>query len=124
VAGRYPVLGVGYGNYPFYQLDRFGGDIAGAYSLYLQALVETGVVGLAALLGMMGAYYVFMWQALRRARNTEWWPWLAGCMSGFTGLLIQYFTFGDRLSVYVWVFIGLSMAMVNVVNAEVAPARD
>ena len=116
---QYPVLGVGYGNYPLYQLDAFGGGIAGAYGLYFQALVETGVVGLGALIAMLGAYYVIMWRALQRARGTEWWPWLAGCICAFTGLMIQYFTFGDRFSVYVWVFIGLSMAMVNVVNDQI-----
>ncbi|HKY22402.1 MAG TPA: O-antigen ligase family protein [Vicinamibacterales bacterium] len=116
---RYPVLGVGYGNYPLYQLDSFGGGIAGAYGLYFQALVESGVLGLGALLAMIGAYYVTMWRALERASATEWWPWLAGSACAFTGLMIQYFTFGDRFGMYAWVFIGLSMAMVNVVNDEI-----
>lgn len=117
---RYPVLGVGYGNYPFYQMDAFRtSSITGAYGLFFQALVETGALGLAALLAMIGAYYMIMWRALQRASGGEWWPWLAGSVCAFTGLLIQHFTFGDRVSMYVWVFMGLSMAMVNVVNAEV-----
>lgn len=120
LAKDYPVLGVGYGNYPFYQLDRFGGDIAGAYGLFFQALVETGLLGLAALAALIGAFYVQVWRALGRARNTEWAPWLAGCLAGLTGLLIQYFTFGDRMAQYVWVFIGLTMAIVNLANAASA----
>jgi O-antigen ligase len=115
---RFPVLGVGYGNYPLYQIAAFGGGIAGADGLYFQSLVETGLIGIASLLALVGGYYYFMWRALRRAEGTEWWPWLAGCAAGFTGLMIQYFTFGDRFSAYVWVFIGLSMALVNVVNDE------
>lgn len=118
LAREYPVLGVGYGNYPLYQIDRFGGGIAGAYGLYFQALVETGLLGLGALLAIIGVYYVTMWRALRRARETEWAPWLVGYIAAFTGLMIQYFTFGDRMSEYVWVFLGLSMALVNIVERE------
>lgn len=115
---EFPILGVGYGNYPLYQLERFGGGISGAYGLYFQALVETGLLGLCALLALIVAYYYTMWKAIRRARHGEWGPWLTGCMAGFTGLMIQYFTFGDRFSEYAWVFIGLSMALVNIVDAE------
>lgn len=118
VAKEHPTLGVGYGNYPLYQLDRFGGGIAGAYGVFFQALVESGVIGLAALLALVGAYYVIMLRAIRRAKDSEWAPWLTGCVAAFTGLMIQHFTFGDRFSLYVWVFMGLSMATVNVVNAE------
>ena len=115
---RHPVIGVGYGNYPFYQLDWFGGGIAGAYGLFWQALVETGVLGLSVLLTLMGAYYVIMLRTVRRSGDSEWRPWLIGEVAAFTGLMIQYFTAGDRLNLYVWVLIGLSMATVNVVNAE------
>jgi O-antigen ligase len=118
LARDYPVLGVGYGNYPFYQIDRFGGGIAGAYGLYFQSLVETGVLGLAALLALIGAVYLHLWRALHGAAAAQWGPWLAGCIAGLTGLWIQYFTFGDRLSAYMWVFMGLSMALVNIVHDE------
>lgn len=118
LAKDFPILGVGYGNYPLYQLERFGGGIAGAYGLYFQALVETGIVGLSALLTLIGAYCYTMWNAIRRARHSEWGPWLTGCLAAFTGLMIQYFTFGDRFSAYMWVFLGLSMALVNIVDAE------
>lgn len=117
LAGDHLLLGVGYGNYPLYQMERFGGGIAGAYALYFQALVESGVLGLSALLGLITAYYYIVWTTLRRYRDSEWWPWLAGSMASFTGLLIQYFTFGDRFSVYMWVFLGSSMAIVNILDS-------
>jgi len=45
-------------------------------------------------------------------------PATALSLAGFTGLMIQYLTFGDRFGGYVWVFIGISMALVNVVNDQ------
>lgn len=115
---RHPVFGVGYGNYALYQIEWFESGIAGAYGLYWQALVETGVLGLGVLLMLIGAYYVIMLRAIRRAAGSEWQPWLIGETAALTGLMIQYFTAGDRLNLYVWVIMGLSMATVNVVNAQ------
>lgn len=49
-----PVLGIGYGQYQQY-FAAHGGKQIGAHSTYLMAAAETGVIGLAALLLLLGA---------------------------------------------------------------------
>jgi O-antigen ligase len=121
---QYPILGVGYGNYTLHHAAYYGLErLSGAMSLYAQAALETGIVGFLALVGMIAAYYKILICALRKAKGTEWWPYILGYLASFTGLMIQYVFFGDRLNLYAWVFIGLSMATVKQVGKDTQGPR-
>jgi hypothetical protein len=113
----YPILGVGYGNYPLYQVFGFNlGGIAGAYGVFWQSLVETGVVGFGALVALVGAAIVAIVRALRV--DGVWRPYLVGWLGSIVGLMVPYLFFGDRFSLYVWVTLGLAMSTVRLARAQ------
>jgi len=115
---EHPLLGIGFGNYPLYQVfafDLYG--VAGAYGVFWQALVETGIAGLAAVVALMITSIVVVHRAVHRA-SPEWRPYLVGWAASLVGVFVPYFFFGDRLNMYVWVAMALAVATVRVSGAE------
>jgi putative inorganic carbon (HCO3(-)) transporter len=86
-----PWLGIGPGNaafnaiYPLYQQPKF--NALSAYSVPLELLVETGIPGLIAALGLAGASVRNGLKALHSTSALAL-PWL-GCLAAIAGLLIQ-----------------------------------
>lgn len=86
-----PWLGIGPGNaafnaiYPLYQQPKF--NALSAYSVPLELLVETGIPGLIAALGLALASLRSGLQALRSTAPLAL-PWL-GCLAAIAGLLMQ-----------------------------------
>lgn len=89
----YPVFGIGFGAAP--ELDL----VAGVSSIYLAIAQRTGLVGLAAFLGLMAAFYVRSWATLRAAvaaGDEERAAWLVSLQAAIAaalavGLLDHYF---------------------------------
>lgn len=112
---EYPVLGVGYGNYALYQVFAFNlYGIAGAYGLFSEALVDTGVIGLAALVTLVAACAWALLRAIARDPRSQWRPYLVGWLASLAGSFTAYIFFADRLSVAAWVALGLTAATVRV----------
>lgn len=112
---KYPVLGVGYGNYPLYQLFKFDlSGIAGAYGIYWQSLVETGLVGFVSLMAMLLIPIRLMIRAVLHDPSGPWRPYLVGWMASLAGLFVGYLFMGDRLNLYAWAALGFAMASVKV----------
>jgi putative inorganic carbon (hco3(-)) transporter len=70
-----PILGIGPGNdafnavYPLYQRPRY--TALSAYSVFLEVLVEAGIVGLAAFLWMLMMVFQQGWVQLQKLRETQ-----------------------------------------------------
>lgn len=116
---QYPILGVGIGNYGFYSAQFFGHSLLGtANGVFWQALVETGILGFFAFCFLVFYYYKILFKTLKNVKDTLWYPYILGYLAGFTGMMVQYISFGDRLNMYVWFFIGISMATVKLIKKE------
>jgi O-antigen ligase len=116
---KHPVLGVGIGNYGFYAASYFGRDlIVSAHGLFSRILVETGILGFVCFGTLLTVYCTTLIKLLKQTIHTYWYPYLIGYLAGFTGLMIQYLFFGDRLNMYVWFFMGISMATVKLIKQE------
>lgn len=116
---QYPILGVGIGNYGFYSAQFFGGSVLGsAHGVPWQSLAETGLIGFSTFSFLILSYYRMMFRALRKAKDTLWYPYILGYLASFTGMMIQSFSFGDRLNMYVWFFVGISVATVRLIQRE------
>jgi len=114
---QYPILGVGLGNYGFYAAQHFHSPlIVSGAGRWLQALVETGILGFAAFIWLIFTYYKILIRALRKARNTSWYPYFLGYLACFTAMIVQYFFSFDRFPLYFWVFLGISIATVKLIN--------
>jgi O-antigen ligase len=104
------LLGTGIGNYAFYaKLSDDYPFVQDAHSLYLQILIEMGMMGLAAFLILMTAGLRLLYRACRAAADTPWIP--AAFHAGLIGLLTQSVLQNARLPLYGWVFLGLGVAI-------------
>jgi putative inorganic carbon (HCO3(-)) transporter len=90
-----PILGIGPGNdafnavYPLYQRPRY--TALSAYSVFLEVLVEGGIVGLLAFLWMLLLISHQGWVQLQRLRETQdkQGYWLMGAIAAIAGILGQ-----------------------------------
>lgn len=90
-----PILGIGPGNdafnavYPIYQRPRY--TALSAYSVFLEVLVEGGIVAFAAFLWMLLVVFQQGWvqlQKLREIQSTQGY-WLMGAIASMVGILGQ-----------------------------------
>ncbi|ESA37252.1 bicarbonate family [Leptolyngbya sp. Heron Island J] len=90
-----PVLGIGPGNeafnkiYPLYQRPNY--TALSAYSIFLETLVEAGVIGFTAFLWMLGTTFYQGWQQLCRLRmdmDSQGY-WLIGAIATCSGMLVH-----------------------------------
>ena len=92
-----PVLGIGPGNvafnqiYPLFQRPNY--TALSAYSIYLETLVETGVVGFASLMWLLALIFQQTWvqfHKLRQLQSQDVW-WLVGAIASIIGMLMHGF---------------------------------
>jgi len=113
--------GIGLGAYGRLELEKYGEVhlVQGYYPIvnnqYLETLTETGVVG-ALLFGWL--ILSLLWRSAKAwlmAMDNFDKASLAGLTLGIVGLLMQYITFSTIYIVYVWVFIGLLVAVQEII---------
>ncbi len=100
-----PLIGIGGGSFQFwYERDVPDGKVVrDAHSLYLETLAETGVLGLAALLALLGGLLMLVIRARRDARST-------GEVGASAGLLGAYAAFLVHAGVdWIWDFTALAV---------------
>jgi polysaccharide biosynthesis protein PslJ len=112
IIARYPAFGIGFGQAPDLDLT------AGVSSIYLAIAQRVGLIGLAAFLGTVGAWFVQTIRALPRL-DEERVSWVLGCQAGIiaalaVGLADHYFfniEFSHMVALF-WGTMGLGMAVV------------
>ncbi len=106
----HPLLGLGPGSFSY----RLPGDTspgpAWLPNLTLQALHDTGVVGLAAMIWLFAAFYVVTLRALRRAPPGQGRTALAGLIAAVSALLIAFQLTPGFLLGYSWAMLALATA--------------
>ena len=121
----HPVLGVGIGNFGYYFVDREfnpgarASELVPAHNIYLQALVEMGLVGLGVLLWLIGLTLRNVFSARRLTRGDPLrWPYFGGIEMMALTVLIASFSTGNIMSEGFWLLLCLAG-----ISARVA-ARD
>lgn len=119
----HPWLGLGPGSFSY----RLPGDTtpgpAWLPNLTLQALHDTGIVGLLAMVWLFVAFYVITIRALRRASPGPARTVLAGLIAAVTTLLISFqLTPGFSLG-YSWALLALAVAAASVVGHTASSGR-
>ncbi len=130
MAGDYP-RGVGIGNYPvhypFYRDISVRFNLIESHTAYLTVLVETGIFGLLAFLGVLVAAFVAAAKAAWRARDVEVHALAVGAMAAMSGLAAQAFTYSLENSKFWWLSIGVGLACWAIVRRseeDGATSRD
>lgn len=108
---RYPLFGIGFGQAPDIDL------VAGVSSIYLAIAQRIGLLGLAAFLGIVAAWFIRSWRMLRRL-DAERSAWLLGTQAGLAaalavGLADHYFfniEFSHMVALF-WGCAGLGVAI-------------
>ncbi|MFC1721823.1 O-antigen ligase family protein [Patescibacteria group bacterium] len=131
----HPIFGVGIGNFgpevaTYYQRMPEGGWLI-VNNEPLEILAETGILGLAAILGMV---IILLWQTIRalwisqkisnESQRIFLRAILGGFLAAFVGILVQYQTFSTLYILHVWFVIGMMATTVIVINKLVEPALE
>lgn len=112
-----PILGIGPGNdafnqvYPFYQ--RAGFTALSAYSIFLEVLVETGVIGFTVFLWLLATAFTQGWRQLQRLRHLRDANgfWLMGAIASMVGMLshglVDTVWYRPQISTLWWLMLAL-----------------
>lgn len=120
---QYPLLGVGIGNYGLFGAARLGMDVVlSAHSVFLNALVETGIIGFAVLCSVIVHFFWSAIGTIRKSRTLAAFPMLVGVCAGVFGMTIQYCTFGDRPGFHYLFMIALGYAMIRFIRQNPLPS--
>ncbi len=116
---QHPILGVGIGNFPLHaSLILRRRTMISPVGLWANILVETGFLGFSVFCWMMFIYYRTMIRALAKARGTYWAPYIVGLLACVTGLMVHYLSWGARIGIFNWFFIGISMSIVKIIDQD------
>lgn len=121
---RFPILGVGLGNEPFWMDSP--DLIIGSYNILLLRLVETGVVGCGLFLYLMLKLVRLFRTAYRGAADPEQRAISLGCAAAVIGCLASHMAWAGRLASWEWFTIGLGLAAYRMFRMETrvhAPSR-
>ena len=124
---QHPIIGNGYG--AFAMLYRENTSLVGVYTAqfqlgahneYLQVLAELGLVGFAAWLWVIIAFFRFGLRALSQIADDFYRSLIIGLMAAELSMLVLFtvnsLPHGDELAVPFWLIYGLLPAVVNMAN--------
>jgi O-antigen ligase len=116
---QHPILGVGIGNFPLHASVILRTRIMiSPVGLWANILAETGFLGFSVFCWMMFTYYRTMIRTLAKVRGTYWAPYIVGVLACVTGFMVHYLSWGARMDMFTWFFIGISMAIVKLVDQD------
>lgn len=112
-----PILGVGIGNYGPIGASKLGIDrVLSAHSVFLNSLVETGVLGFLLVTGLVIHFFITAIRSILRCRGYAPYPYLVGTTAGVFGMSIQYCSFGDRFGFYYLFMLAIGYALIRLVE--------
>lgn len=110
---RNPLLGIGVGNFEPYYTEVLKPTQAHGYShsIFLTWLGETGILGLLANLGLIGAVIFFLGrETLKHRFGTPWRLRLTGLLSAFVALVVANFFHAHYGLESTWVLLGICVS--------------
>ncbi|PVE21063.1 hypothetical protein DC522_28710 [Microvirga sp. KLBC 81] len=121
---KYPLTGIGAGNFPIFYGDFEYRFIPGRYDLrplhnqYLQYPVESGLLAGMAYVGMLFSSFLSFRYTSIHARSEELRVLSEGLMFSFVSIIVQMFYLSSKFNKYLWVYIGLAIAVRALLNDE------
>lgn len=119
---RNPVIGVGFNNFEIAK-DRYVGGQKAAHNIFLQNLVELGLLGhplwLAVILGTIVTLYRLMRRSQRLPPDMRWaYYWSRGLLLGMLAFCIHGFFHNEEFLELMLVMAGLTVALRSVIRQE------
>jgi O-antigen ligase len=129
IISDYWVSGIGLGLptfamvYPYYSLAA--GMAYHSHNLFLQLIVEMGIVGLGAFLWLMWVFVKVGLNGIRRAKDPFLKNLMIGLLAGMSGYLLQgltdYVWYSPRLILTFWLMLGLMAATIKQAGGQSLP---
>lgn len=106
--------------YPLYSYSGVGAEHA--HNLFLQLMIETGILGIIAMAGVLFKFYQTLGHALKVCKEKILSVQMIAFIAGMTGFLIQSLFdntwYNNRMILIFWIFLGLAMATKNLVEEK------
>jgi len=118
-----PILGVGFGNYPFYAFEK--GTLIRlkpTFSMYMRLLTELGLLGTALFLLFVGRILWLLYKVITRMPNSSLAPFARAALLGTVGVMIARVGLdGLNTDSYMWVMLGTGLAITQLARRLEAP---
>jgi O-antigen ligase len=118
---QYPLFGAGFGNFPLYFVDFDYRWIPGTkpdedglkqlHNQYLQIAAESGIIALACYLGLLAACLACLNRVRKEAASPKIRVIAEAVQYSFVSLLIQIAFLSSKLNKYLWIYIGIAIAL-------------
>jgi O-antigen ligase len=128
LVSQFPVFGAGFGNFPLFFDDLDYRWLTGRvpdedgfkqlHNQYLQVAAESGVVAFAAYIALLASCFMGLGRVCRRAASPAVGLLAEAVQFSFASLLIQIAFLSNKLNKYLWIYIGLAIALHYVNKAE------
>ncbi len=106
-------LGIGLGRFRIYYNEHFGQDIHHAHNVYLQFLVEIGIIAL--IVFILVVFWLFKTSFTAKTKNEYLHSIKTGLLLGIIALLVQgmveYPFYSEQISILFWAFVGIIMVI-------------
>lgn len=106
--------------YPFYSYSGVGAEHT--HNLFLQLLIETGIVGFVTFVGLLFKFYQYLLSGLKVCKDKILSVRMIAFVSGMTGFIIQSLFdntwYNNRIILIFWMFIALAITTRNFVMRE------
>ena len=104
--------------YPLYSYSGVGAEHT--HNLFLQLIIETGIVGIITFVGVIFKFYQYLCNGVTKCVEKTLSIKMIAFISGMTGFLIQSMFdntwYNNRIILIFWIFIGLGVATRNLVQ--------
>lgn len=106
--------------YPFYSYGGVGAEHT--HNLFLQIIIETGILGLITFIGILFKFYQTLCCGLKVSKDKEISIYLVAFISGMTGFLIQSLFdntwYNNKIVLIFWIFVAFAMVSRNLIERK------
>ena len=104
--------------YPLYSYSGVGAEHT--HNLFLQLIIETGILGIIAFIGLIFKFYQYLFNGLKKCKEKTMSINMIAYVSGMTGFIIQSMFdntwYNNRIILIFWIFIALGISTRNLIE--------
>lgn len=112
--------------YPLYSYSGVGAEHT--HNLFLQLLIETGIFGFIAFIGVIFKFYQYLFNGIKKVKDKALSINMIAFVSGMTGFIVQSMFdntwYNNRIVLILWTFIGLGITTRLLIDSKDKCGKD